>query len=114
MQLSNQNPSPVQQSSHNPPIGSSPFNSTAIAKIREHHLRSNGGAAARPKVNRRTAKFHGGKSLGRGFDKAPVAKPRTSTLEAFLSESIILDIIRGTKLVPKPRERVSERSRTSR
>lgn len=46
----------------------------------------------------------GARVLGCVLDNASVVQPRTSTLEAFLSESIILDIISGTKLVPKFRE----------
>jgi hypothetical protein len=39
------------------------------------------------------------------LDNASVVQPRTSTLEAFLSESIILDTISGMKLVPNFHER---------
>ena len=39
------------------------------------------------------------------LDNASVVHPLPLTLEALLSESIILDIINGMKLVPKPRER---------
>lgn len=50
-------------------------------------------------------KFKGVRALAYVPDNASVVQPLSLTLEAFLSESIILDIISGMKLVPKPRER---------